>query len=225
MKKFRDIHKGQTALIMGNGPSLDTVPRTLLERFISFGANSITLAYTHSDECPKNLKGFVANYLVAINPLVIEQNKVDILNYPALAFFLRAGSGLSGDRIYPLISTPPQFSYTPEQGIYEGFTVTYVSLQLAFFMGFSTVYLVGVDHNYSYQGEPNEENDKVEPDLNHFHPDYFKGQKWNNPDLVNSTKAYAMAENAYRKAGREIINLPPNTALDVFEKGEYADVY
>jgi hypothetical protein len=78
---------------------------------------------------------------------------------------------------------------------------------------------VGVDHRYTFEGEPNEENILVGDDPNHFDPDYFRDQSWHNPDLEKSEEAYVMALDAYSAMGRYIINLTPNTALDVFEKG------
>ncbi len=226
MHKFRDLHKGQTALIIGNGPSLKSVPRALLEKYISFGANSITLAYDQPGDSPKNIAGFVANYFVCINPLVLEQNKEAIAAYPALAHFLRAGTDLAGEKIYPLRSLYyAHFAYSPDVGVYEGFTVSFVSLQLAYFMGFSKVYLVGCDHKYSYEGGPNEQNNKPDPKANHFHKDYFKGQEWNNPDLDRSAEAYRLADEAYISSDRSVINLTPDSGLDVFEKGEYKDAY
>ena len=115
------------------------------------------------------------------------------------------------------------FSFVPLKGLWEGFTVTYVCLQLAYWMGFETVLLVGVDHRYEYDGEPNEERVLQGDDPNHFHPDYFKGMKWHNPDLARSEDAYNLARIAFQAAGRRIINLTPNTGENAFEKGRLED--
>ena len=40
------------------------------------------------------------------------------------------------------------FSKHPHFRIWEGGTVTYVAIQLARFMGFSKIILIGVDHNF-----------------------------------------------------------------------------
>lgn len=220
--KYNNQHKGQTALLLGNGPSLKTIPRGLLYKYVSMGSNGIFLAYTDKEETVPALRGFVPEYYVCINPLVLDQNKEIILTYPALALFLRADADIQGDKIYPIKSIyTPGFYMDPDQGLYEGFTVTYVMLQLAFYMGFTTVLLAGVDWSYQYTGQPNQLNSQVNPEANHYHPKYFVGQEWHNPDLIRSREAYQMAQRAYQADGRKIINLSPGTKLDVFPLGTY----
>jgi hypothetical protein len=88
-------------------------------------------------------------------------------------------------------------------------------------MGFSKVLLVGVDHRYSFEGQPNQELIAQGPDPNHADENYFSnGAKWHAPDLKKSEEAYQMAKDAFEKDGREILNLTPNSALEVFEKGD-----
>ena len=43
----------------------------------------------------------------------------------------------------------PKFSDNPSRHLHCGYMVTYISLQLAYFMGFTRVYLLGVDFYYS----------------------------------------------------------------------------
>ena len=85
-------------------------------------------------------------------------------------------------------------------------------------MGFKNVLLVGVDHSYQFGGAPNEERIWEGNDPNHFHPGYFKGKKWNNPDLEKSEAAYRLAKEAFEADGRQIINCSRHTELDVFER-------
>ena len=115
---------------------------------------------------------------------------------------------------HPLYSSViPSFSREPLKWVYEGYSVTYVCLQLAFYMGFTTVVLVGVDHNY--------QDDK---NTNYFHPDYSREVKnWHKPDLRRSEMAYKMANNVYDFEGRKIINLTPGSALDIFERGDVSE--
>lgn len=203
-------HSGEVGLVIGNGPSLKDVPLDFLRKYPSFGTNRIYL-----------LDGFTPTYYVAVNPLVIDQSKKEILALSCSGYFIRADSGFEGTNIFHLRSLPvPLFSTLPQKGVYEGFTVTYVCLQLAYYMGFATAALVGVDHKYNFEGRPNQEMVAEGPDPNHFHPTYFSGgTRWNNPDLAASERSYHMAKTVYEAAGRRIVNLTPGTALDVFEKG------
>ena len=206
---LHDIHKGETCIVIGNGPSLKDVPLGFLKKYPTFGANRITL-----------LTQFLQlTYYVAINPLVIQQNSDEINRLDCEAKFIRHGMGFFDE--YELRSMEaPLFSYNPSQYVYEGYTVSFVSLELAFFMGFTTALCVGIDHRYEFKGGPNEPQVMSGDDPNHFDPEYFKGQTWNNPDLAQSAAAYWMAKDAFESDGRQIINLTQNSALDVLPIGE-----
>ena len=211
MRHLHDIHKGETCLIVGNGPSLKKIPKDFLKKYPTFGTNR---CYLH----------FLPTYYVAINPLIVEQWLGDIMQLDVDAMFLPASLQIAGGSAHYLKSIygPPFFSKDITEGIHEGFTVTYVCLQIAYFMGFSIVLLVGVDHRYEYQGMPNEEQLAVGPDPNHFSLDYFTGGvKWNLPDLEMSEVSYRLAREAYEADGRRIVNLTPGTALDVFPKDKW----
>jgi hypothetical protein len=94
-------------------------------------------------------------------------------------------------------------------------------MQLAYFIGYRTVLLIGVDHRFKVSGSPNQQVVSEGPDPNHFNPDYFgKGFTWNLPDLEQSEQSYRMAKSVFESDGRKIVNCTPGSALDVFEKEE-----
>ena len=110
------------------------------------------------------------------------------------------------------------FGLHPEDIQYSGGTVTYACLQLAFFMGFSEVILIGLDHNYVEKGTPNKvEVRQVDQDESHFHPDYLpKGVRWQLPDLLRSEIAYQMAKDAYSQNGRQVLDATPGGKCPIF---------
>jgi len=208
VKHLKNLYEGQECIVIGNGPSLRKIPKSFLASRKSFGTNR---GYLY----------FLPSFFVAVNPLVVEQYLGDILQLDVEEMFLPSSLQIAGGNVHYLKSIygPPFFSKDITQGIHEGWTVTYVCLQLAYMMGFSTVLLVGVDHRYEYQGMPNEQQMAVGPDPNHFSPDYFTGGvKWNLPDLQMSEASYRLAREAFEADGRRIVNLTPGTALPVFEK-------
>ena len=208
--ELRNKHAGEVCTIIGNGPSLRDVPLAFLQRYPTIGTNRIYL-----------LEGFTPTYYTAINPLVIEQSIPQINAIQAQAKFIRATMADMIPGSLPLTSGGfGTFSINPSEYVYEGYTVTYVAMQLAYFLGFTTALLVGVDHKYKQDAGSNTETVWQGHDPNHFHPGYFTGTRWNNPDLRQSTAAYELARSAYDANGRKIINLTPNSALDVFEKGD-----
>lgn len=211
---MKDRHAAQTCLIIGNGVSLRDVPLEFLRKYPSFGTNRIFL-----------LKGFTPTYYVAINPLVVSQNIEQIKRINSVNKFIRKDQSRKIPGAIPLTSVYfLTFSKSPDKYVYEGYTVTYVCMQLAYWMGFTKALLVGIDHRYSFIGKPNKKVIANSEDVNHFDKTYFSdGMQWNNPDLENSEESYRLARGVFEKAGRSIINLTEGTALDVFEKGSIND--
>ena len=86
------------------------------------------------------------------------------------------------------------FSIRIDHFLGQGFTVTYGAIQLAYFMGFSEVYLLGIDHNYAISLD-----EKGIPVYKDGVKEYFDGSKANNvgmnlPRVVESTMAYITAQ-------------------------------
>lgn len=134
------------------------------------------------------------------------------------------------------ISSLPTFVYTTYTGprfandvrwrVWEGATVTNLALQLAFHMGIEKAILIGVDHNFADKGEANKTIVSQGDDPNHFMPNYFgKGVKWQLPDLDTSEIGYTLAHDAYRKAGREVVDATVGGKLMVFPKVEYDTLF
>lgn len=200
-------------LVIGNGRSLLDVPVELLRKYDSFGTNRIYL-----------LEVFTPRFYVAVNPLVVQQFADDINLIECEKKFITDTGGahkLIADAVPIRSLYIPLFSRDAlGVGVYEGYTVTFVAMQIAYAMGYKTVLLVGVDHDYKFDGVPNEERIAEGDDPNHFSPDYFgDGVRWNNPDLVQSERSYRMARREFERIGGRIINLTPETKETVFEKG------
>jgi len=211
IKDLDNYHEGETCVIIGNGPSLKDVPLSFLDKYPTFGSNRIYL-----------LSDFTPTYYAAVNPLVISQYSEEISAITCTKF-IRSSLARLIDGATPIKSSknPFGFSVSPYISISEGYTVTYVLMQLAYYMGFTRALLVGVDHRYTYHGKPNQMMYANGRDTNHFSEEYFADDvQWNNPDLEKSARAYQVAKIVYEGAGREIINLTPGTALDVFEREE-----
>lgn len=219
LEQFRDIHKGEKCFIIGNGPSLNQMNLCLLNDHICFGLNKIYLLFDRT--------GLEINYHVAVNALVIEQSASEFakLDCPSfLSYKASLGKAPPCAGRYFLYSKGP-FTFYPDitHGVFEGYTVTYVAMQLAYFMGFREVYLVGVDHNFIVSGKPGEKQYMDGPDPNHFDPNYFGGRDWQLPNLEGSELAYRMAQYFFRRDGREIYDATVGGKLDIFPKISYEE--
>jgi len=98
-------------------------------------------------------------------------------------------------------------------------------MQLAYFMGFKQVILIGVDHSFTTKGTANTTVVSTGDDPNHFHPGYFvKGFRWQLPDLETSEIGYALAKEAYQKDGREILDATVGGKLQIFPKVNFDSI-
>lgn len=215
LEQFRNKHKGEDCFIIGNGPSLNEMNLSFLNDYYTFGLNKIHLIF---DRKPFNL-----SYHVAVNAHVIEQSKIEIINLNCQSFlsYLPALiNRVTSDKIYYLGDTKYNQLFYKDitKGMNQGNTVTYVAMQIAYFMGFKNIYLIGVDHNFNQQGKPNETQKMSGNDPNHFDPNYFKGQVWQLADLDGSEMHYLIAKYFFEKDNRNIFDATHHGKLDIFQK-------
>lgn len=222
LQKYHNHYQGKRCFVIGNGPSLKNTDLSKLANEYTFGMNRIYLLFPEL--------GFPTSFLVCVNDLVIEQTVEDMQNLKIPRFFSwRSRKWLKpADDLYFLHTTytGPKFARDVTGRLWEGATVTYVCLQLAYYFGFSEVILIGVDHNFVTQGKPNTTVVSEGDDPNHFNPAYFgKGFRWQLPDLETSEMAYRKAKQVFEDDGRRILDATVGGKLAVFKKVHYADLF
>lgn len=223
---YKDLYKGRRAFIIGNGPSLKNTDLSLLKNEVTFGMNRIYLMFPEL--------GFKTTFLSVVNDLVIEQTATDLaaLDIPKFLTW-RSRKHFTDETFKAEPSKLPTFLYTTYDApsfsrdvrgrVWEGATVTYVTIQLAFHMGFDELILIGVDHNYSSVGKPNTTVTSEGDDPNHFSANYFgKGFRWQLPDLETSEIGYRLARQAIENSGRKIVDATVGGKLQIFEKVDYS---
>lgn len=236
LSRFKDIHKGERCFIIGNGPSLNKVDFSLLQNEVTFGVNGL---FYMTDDI-----GFRPTYYAVEDNHVVYDNLERIRDVEAQAKFFpekyREVLGDQEDTFYLPVDwsfyfrsnkffETPQFTDDIAKSIFVGQTVTYLNMQLAYFMGFAEVYLVGLDFSYEIP-----QNDPVEgftitsqdDDPNHFHPAYFgKGKKWHFPKLHNCLKSYRHAGERFEQDGRKIYNATYGGKLECYDRVEFGDLF
>jgi len=192
-----------------------------LNRYHTFGLNKIHLIFPHTE--------FRPSYHVAVNPLVVEQSRktFERMDCPSFLPMDSRAVGESGAKLVYYINAPSSqaFSRDATEAVCQGSTVTYAAMQIAWFMGFENVYLIGVDHSFSVKGKPNETQRMGSVDANHFDPNYFANQDWQLPDLEGSEFSYSMAKRNYEICDppRRIWDATIGGKLELFPKLEYAE--
>lgn len=214
LRALKDSHRGEKAVVLCNGPSLNRVDLELLNGTFCFGLNKIHLLF------PRTM--FRPSAIVCINPLVVAQT-ADFYDATDIPLFLHQ-KGLRFVRARPnrvfIADTALSRSFARDcsMSVYPGHTVTYVALQLAYHMGFRSVALIGCDHEFHCQGPANKTVQGGPSDPNHFDPTYFANLPWQLPDLFESEVSYRMASNIYRASGRLLVNATDGGKLDILPR-------
>ena len=233
---FYNAYQGKRCFIIGNGPSLNKNDLSLLENEYSFGVNSF---YYKTRET-----GFRPFFYVVEDSSVMKENIAEIrqfdapfkffpTNYKRMhpkqpnTFFFRMNRGFY-EKSSPNFVVP-RFSTDASKVLYCGQSVTYINLQLAYYMGFSEVYLIGMDFSYVIPESHQRTGDVLLSDTddeNHFHKDYFgKGKTWKDPKLDRVALNYRQAKLVYEATGRRIFNATIGGSLEVFERVDYNSLF
>ena len=200
---FKNLHLGETCVIVCNGPSLNDVDSSKFNGKTVFCLNRGYLK-----------KGLRYDYHVSIDDLIIRQFRDEFSQLNCDKF---SGERYAPD-VYILRWTPdiPKFSTDITKPIWQGHSVTNVALQIAFYMGFDTTYIVGMDHFISYDNTEKYggKYKNLGEDKNHFSKDYFSGEaQYNHQNLAKVELGYKMARLTYERYGRKLFNASTVTAL------------
>lgn len=237
--KISDLHnafEGKRCFIIGNGPSLNNHDLSLLKGEYVFAVNSFFYKTDQTD--------FRPTFFVVEDSSVMKENIDRIRDFEApYKFFPTIYKSLhpADDNVHFFKmnrgfyekSSPnycvPRFSTDASKVLYCGQSVTYINLQLAFFMGFTEVHLIGMDFDYVIPKEHKRNGDLIlstTDDPNHFHKDYFgKGKTWKDPKLERVAQNYHQAKLSFESVGRRIYNATVGGKLEIFDRVEYTSLF
>ena len=230
LEQLRALCAGvRTCVILGNGPSLKQVNLDALRHVPTFGANGLYLAYPGT--------AFRATFHVVEDHLVAEDRATDLNQlhqsiklFPTYLAYCLEDDGAT--LFYRHLSRPNaaagRFDFSPDAAdrTFAGCTVTFSSLQLAYYLGFRRILLVGLDHNYAIPADVQKRQDynvsvldMQSDDPNHFNADYFgKGKRWHDPQVEKMEQAYLVAKKFFHENGVEIFNCTAGGKLEVFPR-------
>lgn len=232
LESFRNRHRGERCVIVGNGPSLNDMDLSRLAGENTIAVNGIFYKTAET--------GFRPKYYVVEDSSVMKENIEEIIAYEVphkffpthyqtlhphdenVAFF-RMNRGFyehSGPNF-----CVPRFSTNFASRAYCGQSVTYINLQLAYFMGFAEVYLIGMDFSYHIPESAIRDGDLItstEDDPNHFNGAYFgAGKTWKDPKLDRVLQNYKSAKRLFEADGRRILNATAGGKLELFDRVDF----
>ena len=221
--KFKDKYKGQRCFVIGNGPSLQIEDLNILEQFKekTFAANRIHHIFGQTNWRPtyyvsvdlgdylfKELKEYLDESSFLAEHFYTNEKRIEGVNHFSMINKIYGDEGV-------------YFSDDITKGVASGRTVTYAMLQFACYMGFSKIYLLGVDFTFGEEGTNT-----------HFCSDYNLDEKDN--ELVRTQvvldkeeirQAYISARTYAKKHNIEIYNATRGGKLDVFERVNFDELF
>lgn len=158
IKKLKNQYKGKRCFILCTGPSLKVEDIDKLKNEITFGMNSICLLSDQSD--------FRSTFYGCIDVGVYKKLRQDIIEYCRDNTTVLVSDRIKKNKMVPddWISVQTnvayhtydrwfknkfwcKFSNDAFAGLYDMYSVTHFLIQIAIFMGFSKIYLLGCDCN------------------------------------------------------------------------------
>ena len=207
LRIFRGKYAGKRCFIIGNGPSLrmEDLDKLKEQGDICFGLNVIHKAYDNTKWRP--------DFVCMKDPLVIAQNYEAIkannrcplfVNDMKLFYYWETAEN---EYLLHDIQEKIYFSDDIVNGCGCGASVSYTAIQISAYMGFSEIYLLGMD--CGNWGE-------------HFNGNYWmEKEAFREPDEMRIFKAYQIAEEYSRTHGFRIYNATRGGYLEVFERVEF----
>lgn len=158
---YKDIHKGERCFIIATGPSLTMNDVESLKNEYTFSMNSICKLYDQTDWRP--------TYFAIQDNCVFEKMQDYIRAHKEVPVFISDNIKRKFKRESDWIEFPTDTKYHSYEMligkyhalfsddcyeiVYDGYSIAYSCLELAVYMGFKEIYLLGADCTYSGEKE------------------------------------------------------------------------
>ena len=228
IQQLHNMHDGQRCFIIGNGPSLSVSDLEKLNNEYSFAFNRIYYIFDKTNwrptfYCTQDVKiatqseneindNISTEYLFAPISFKWYEN----INIKSKYYFNAKYSGFE----------IPEFSNDISLSIGCGNTVTCTAIQIAIYLGFKEIFLLGIDHNFQkYQDEHG--NIIVDPSAkDYFCEEYNKNNSSTYiPRLDLSTACYIKAKQFADMNKVNIYNATRGGKLEVFPRVDFDSLF
>jgi hypothetical protein len=220
---YKNLHAGERCFIVGTGPSLTIEDVKKLKGSISIGVNTLYKLFHEADwksdyyciidpDTYENIKDELSGYKDI--PLFYAENRLLDKNVKGIPFELNCSD-------FYRLKAPDVFSFTSfspdlDKYIYDGASVVYAALEIAVYMGFKEIYLLGVDCNYELSREALH-NSKLS-----YSKDY--NYNWTRQTGLTMIEGFKVAKAYADEHGIKIFNATRGGMLEVFPRVNLDDV-
>lgn len=213
LKVLKDIHVGKTAILLGNGPSVNVKDLEKMNNYITFGCNRIHLAYDQMN--------FRPNYVVSSDEQMINDFGQEMVDNNTSCFFVsKKRPFVRGNYSWIKLKNgrPFKFSLEISKNVMGGGGTLISVLQIAYHMGIRKFAIYGVDHSFKFVKNSDEKYSNASGEGNHFIKNYRSGRPWQAPvpDLVE--EAFVKSDKLMRKSEGYILNTTRGGKLECLER-------
>lgn len=224
MKSLKDTHLGERCFVIGNGPSLSAKDLEKIKGEYCFAANRIFHIFDKTNWRPsaymcvdsyvlRDVKDAIQELDTTNIFVQLEGKKYRIKNPRNNIVYINNFCPYLVNR-YKRVNV--KFSSDVSKWFDVGETVVYTAIQLAVYMGFREIYLLGVDHSYSKRMDS-----KGRLYVDNTVKDYFGNLPTHDYSIQNyetSTNAFKEARRYCESHGITIANLTPGGKLEVLKR-------
>lgn len=218
LSSLKNIHAGKRCFIIGNGPSLrkEDLQKLYQRGEYTFACNSLINLF---DELP-----FYPTYYFVQDNKVLLNNKEKISHLKGEIFVKSHYAKryrVPGATYYNMLfkQNPIGFSHNIQNVVYSGQTVAYSMIQFATYMGFTEIYLMGIDCSYSIN------NNAVSGD-SYFDKKMFDPKKPHNlPEVDTMLLSFEQARKTCEPMGIRICNAARGGKLEIFPRVDFDTLF
>ncbi|MBE6101414.1 MAG: DUF115 domain-containing protein [Selenomonas ruminantium] len=226
LARFKDAYKGERLFVVGTGPSLsfDDLDVLRINKEYSMSVNLIIRAFDRTRWRPDFYYAGDFNGIKNYCDEIIEAEMGDSFISNQAEFFWKKIVGRTcGSRMHRINTmsdcTPTIMRISDDitRGVYESGTCVHSALQIAMYMGFKEIYLLGIDSDYSTSGSK------------HFIEDYYHDEHCEKKDIDRLVifggnyvfRAYQSIRYYAEQHGIKIYNATRGGKLEVFERVDF----
>lgn len=242
LSSLKNKYKGKRIFILGNGPSLNRTSLEFLKNEYTFGVNRI---YLLDDKVSWKPSFYTANDWRVVPDIALEINGLTGSTFffeESFRGILREGSDTYFYRHSAADPNHPNeriFGHEATRGIRGAGSVVGTAVQLAAYMGFDPIYLIGCDLGYKVletveqTGEDKFGNgvklfltSTKDDDPNHFDTRYFgKGQRWHDPNVKRMISGHEQCKAGIEAKGGHIYNATVGGELEVYPRVKFDSLF
>lgn len=224
IRSLKDSKKGQDCVIIGNGPSLTTGDLEALSGYDTFATNRIYAIFPSTTWRPK--------YYIAIDNNILNDNLEAIVEAEAEVKFLNyTVKKRTCDKVHentryinifgryvlsPASYETKHIAYDVSRSFSLSYSVTGIAIELAVYMGYRNIYLIGVDHTYTNTIRKDGKLKKMEGVKDYFGDLKSKSYSIQYTDAVDSY--YLALRKHAEKYGSHVLNATRGGKLEIFDR-------